>query len=99
MATKRSACGAPNATSSGIAAVCFIVECDEGYRDCDGDADCPVGLTCNARNGVCLAVRCDADGDCEGPYVCSSGLCSRPRCDAAPCPAPMTCDGDRCVEP
>lgn len=71
-------------------------------RACGTDLDCSAGMQCNTTLGRCELIRCDAAASCPAPYVCSrtggAGVCVRPRCHDSPCPAPLSCVGDVCVE-
>lgn len=60
-------------TSCRSAAVCKPV------RQCEGDAQCPAGTTCDLASGLCLTeppenTLCQGDGDCKATLRCATEL-------------------------
>ncbi len=87
----------------GVAADCPADhDCNYGGCNlwCSSDDECPVAMRCHPTHGDCVLKSCEADADCDGPYVCDSGKCRRPLCgDEGLCPEPLTCEDGVCVEP
>lgn len=74
------ACQAPNAESRCEDGVCRIVQCQEGYSDCDGDPD--TGCEAHTADDVENCGNCNvACSDNHGTPTCSQGNCSIAKCD------------------
>lgn len=73
---------------------CFQDIC---VRPCTDDSQCNAGLRCLGTSH-CAGQGCAAG--CPEMYPCEYPLCERAKCDQGqPCPFPMRCDGEWCMEP
>ncbi len=86
-------CSPSNATGMCATGRCAIVRCDDGFADCDGNADngCEINLRSNASHcGACNNV-CTATG---GMAACVAGVCGLTTCS----PGLADCDraGNSC---
>lgn len=79
---------------------CFMEHCVQ----CDKDADCGVGLKCDAAGRCTTGDRCYSDRDCKVPLQCfaQTGAClmKAPPCSSNDnCPANQRCDvgSGRCI--
>jgi hypothetical protein len=79
-----------------------------GSAGCSRDADCPLGMLCDARGRCVTTGTCDRDADCGAGMICEAGTCTfgtrlcRTHADCAPgefcmdgqCTPSGTCAGD-----
>ncbi len=91
-------CGFSGNPCTGAASICL--EATDECVECESNADCPAGDTC--EDGVCVTPpECVTDADCPAGEVCDNGTCvTPPECTTDDdCAAGQVCEDGVCVTP